>query len=129
MAKQLVDCIQQIVKFGVMRADGAMFDKDSFKSQHNKTVPLVYDYDYTPILGHALITVEETGVYARVYFDDTEAAHKAESLLFESHDYELGFDANCVKRDNPDWPCLVTDANITYVNIYPIKEAWKYQED
>ena len=72
-------------KAGLKCSDGRTIMPGAFKHQDRMTVPLVWQHRHTDpqnILGHAILESREDGdMYAYGYFNDTEPAKHAKSLL------------------------------------------------
>ena len=65
-------------------SDGRVIRRDAFKHDNGRTVPLVWQHginDPANILGHAVLENREDGVYARCFFNESENAKNAKSLV------------------------------------------------
>ena len=71
-------------KAGLKCSDGRTIMKGAFKDQHGTKVPLVWGHghnDGTKVLGHAILTEKEEGVWAEGYFNDTDQGLNAKKLV------------------------------------------------
>lgn len=61
-------------------ADGLVIRKDAFKSQNGCVVPLIWNHQHnspSAVLGHALLTNKEDGVWAECEFNNSSRAQEA----------------------------------------------------
>ena len=71
-------------KAGLKCSDGRTIMPDAFKINDGQKVPLVWQHghnDPSNVLGHAVLENREDGVYAYAYFNTTEAANNAKTLV------------------------------------------------
>jgi len=71
-------------KAGVKCSDGRTILKGAFKHQDNATVPMVWQHghnDPANVLGHTILEDRDEGVYAYGYFNDTDQAKNAKTLV------------------------------------------------
>lgn len=71
-------------KAGLKCSDGRTIMPDAFKHQNTLQVPLVWQHghnDPTNVLGHAILEHREDGVYAYCYFNKSEKAEHARTLV------------------------------------------------
>lgn len=85
-------------------SDGRIIRRDAFKHNDGETVPLVWNHGHTDIsnvLGHAVLSNREDGVYAYGYFNDTKSGQDAKKALQHGDIHSLSIYANRLKeRDN-----------------------------
>jgi hypothetical protein len=82
---------------GLKCADGRTIMPDAFKHQHEETIPLVWQHNHaTPenVLGHAVLEHREEGVYAYAFFNDTDHAQHAKTLVEHEDIKSLSIYAN-----------------------------------
>jgi hypothetical protein len=69
---------------GLKCSDGRTIMPDAFKHMDGKKVPLVWQHghnDPANVLGHAVLEARQDGVYAHAFFNGTEAAQSAKTLV------------------------------------------------
>lgn len=84
-------------KAGLRCTDGRTIMPDAFKHQDKTTVPLVWQHNHnepTNVLGHAVLEHREDGVYAYGYFNDTDSAKNAKTLVSHGDIKSLSIYAN-----------------------------------
>jgi hypothetical protein len=84
-------------KAGLECSDGRTIMPDAFKHQDTETVPLVWQHNHNEpsnVLGHAILENREDGVYAYGYFNDTEQANAARTLVQHGDIKSLSIYAN-----------------------------------
>ena len=84
-------------KAGLKCSDGRTIMKDAFAHQDKTTVPLVWQHSHSEpgnILGHAVLENRDDGVYAYGYFNDTDAAKNARTLVTHKDITSLSIYAN-----------------------------------
>lgn len=84
-------------KAGLRCSDGRTIMPDAFKHQDGVTVPLVWQHQHNApdnVLGHAILENRPEGVYAYGYFNDTEAAQHAKTLVQHKDISSLSIYAN-----------------------------------
>jgi len=84
-------------KAGLVCSDGRTIMEDAFKHQDTLTVPLVWQHTHTEpsnVLGHAVLEHRQGGVYAYGYFNDTEQAKHAKTLVQHKDIKSLSIYAN-----------------------------------
>ena len=82
---------------GLKCSDGRTIMKDAFAHQDKTTVPLVWQHSHNEpgnVLGHAVLENREDGVYAYGYFNDTEQAKNARTLVQHKDITSLSIYAN-----------------------------------
>jgi len=71
-------------KVGLKCSDGRTIMPDAFKHQDKAQVPLVWQHghkDPENVLGHVILENRDDGVYCRAYFNNTQKAAHAKSLV------------------------------------------------
>jgi len=84
-------------KAGLKCSDGRTIMPDAFKHQDKEIVPLVWQHGHNEpsnVLGHALLENREDGVYAYGFFNDTETAKNAKTLVQHKDITSLSIYAN-----------------------------------
>ena len=84
-------------KAGLKCSDGRIIMPDAFKHQDTHTVPLVWQHNHNEpsnVLGHAILENREDGVYAYAFFNGTEQAKNAKTLVEHGDIKSLSIYAN-----------------------------------
>jgi hypothetical protein len=84
-------------KAGLKCSDGRTIMPDAFKHQDQTTVPLVWQHGHNEpsnVLGHAILEHRGDGVYAYGYFNDTDPAKNARTLVQHGDIKSLSIYAN-----------------------------------
>lgn len=84
-------------KAGLKCSDGRTIMKDAFAHQDATTVPLVWQHSHSEpgnVLGHAVLENRDDGVYAYGYFNDTDQAKNARTLVQHGDVKSLSIYAN-----------------------------------
>jgi hypothetical protein len=84
-------------KAGLKCSDGRTIMEDAFKHQDSVTVPLVWQHTHAEpsnVLGHAVLEHREGGVYTYGYFNETEQAKHAKTLVQHKDITSLSIYAN-----------------------------------
>jgi Caudovirus prohead serine protease len=84
-------------KAGLKCADGRIIMPDAFKHQDKATVPLVWQHAHNEpsnVLGYATLEHRDDGVYAYGFFNDTDAAKNARTLVQHGDIKSLSIYAN-----------------------------------
>jgi Caudovirus prohead serine protease len=84
-------------KAGLKCSDGRTIMPDAFKHQDQETVPLVWQHGHSEpsnVLGHAVLEHREDGVYAYGYFNETDSAKNARTLVEHKDIKSLSIYAN-----------------------------------
>jgi|SRR5580765_47290 Caudovirus prohead serine protease/Phage capsid family len=84
-------------KAGLKCSDGRIIMPDAFKHQDKETVPLVWQHGHNEpgnVLGYATLEHREDGVYAYGFFNDTEGAKNARTLVQHGDIKSLSIYAN-----------------------------------
>ena len=71
-------------KAGLVCTDGRTITPDAFKHQDTETVPLVWQHGHNEpsnVLGHAVLEHRDDGIYAYGFFNDTDPAKNARTLV------------------------------------------------
>lgn len=90
-----------VTKNDVLCSDGVVIKHDAFSSNADTTVPLVWEHDSnTPsnVLGHVELSNENQGVYGYGFFNDTDEANHARSLIEHGDISAMSIAANHVQR-------------------------------
>lgn len=73
-----------VTKANLECADGRTIMPGAFKHQSGETVPVVYQHnhdDINQVLGHAVLTDKEDGVWGDIYLNETPSAKNADALV------------------------------------------------
>ena len=84
-------------KAGLKCSDGRTIMKDAFAHQDKTTVPLVWQHTHSEpgnVLGHGVLENRDDGVYVYGYFNDTDAAKNAKTLVGHKDITSLSIYAN-----------------------------------
>ena len=84
-------------KAGLVCTDGRTITPDAFKHQDTETVPLVWQHGHNEpsnVLGHAVLEHREDGIYAYGFFNDTDQAKNARTLVQHKDIKSLSIFAN-----------------------------------
>lgn len=84
-------------KAGLVCTDGRTITPDAFKHQDTETVPLVWQHGHNEpsnVLGHAVLEHREDGIYAYGFFNDTDQAKNALTLVQHGDIKSLSIFAN-----------------------------------
>lgn len=84
-------------KAGLKCSDGRTIMPDAFKHQDQMTVPLVWQHGHADpgnVLGHAILENRKDGVYAYGFFNDTDQAKNAKTLVQHGDIKSLSIFAN-----------------------------------
>jgi hypothetical protein len=84
-------------KAGLKCSDGRTITPDAFKHQDKETVPLVWQHGHNEpgnVLGHAVLEHREDGVYAYGFFNDSDQAQNAKTLVQHKDIKSLSIFAN-----------------------------------
>ena len=84
-------------KAGLKCSDGRTIMPDAFKHQDTQTVPLVWQHNHNEpsnVLGHAILENREDGVYAYGFFNGTDQAQNARTLVEHEDIKSLSIYAN-----------------------------------
>jgi Caudovirus prohead serine protease len=84
-------------KAGLRCSDGRTITPDAFKHQDKETVPLVWQHGHNEpsnVLGHAYLEHRQDGVYAYGFFNATESAKNAKTLVEHGDIKSLSIYAN-----------------------------------
>jgi Caudovirus prohead serine protease len=84
-------------KAGLKCSDGRTITPDAFKHQDKETVPLVWQHNHNEpanVLGYAILEHRDDGVYAYGYFNETEPAKNARTLVEHGDIKSLSIYAN-----------------------------------
>jgi HK97 family phage prohead protease len=84
-------------KAGLKCSDGRIIMPDAFKHQDSETVPLVWQHGHNEpsnVLGYATLEHRDDGVYAYGFFNDTDQAKNAKTLVQHGDIKSLSIYAN-----------------------------------
>jgi hypothetical protein len=84
-------------KAGLKCSDGRTIMPDAFKHQDQETVPLVWQHGHNEpsnVLGHAILEHRDGDVYAYAFFNDTDSAKNAKTLVEHGDITSLSIYAN-----------------------------------
>lgn len=84
-------------KAGLKCSDGRTITSGAFKHQDKETVPLVWQHSHNEpsnVLGHAVLEYREDGIYTYAFFNDTEQAKNAKTLVAHKDITSLSIYAN-----------------------------------
>jgi hypothetical protein len=84
-------------KAGLKCSDGRIIMPDAFKHQDSETVPLVWQHNHNEpsnVLGYATLEHRDDGIYAYGFFNETEAAKNARTLVEHGDIKSLSIYAN-----------------------------------
>lgn len=84
-------------KAGLKCSDGRTIMPDAFKHQDTETVPLVWQHNHNEpsnVLGHAILENREDGVYTYAFFNGTDQAQNARTLVEHKDITSLSIYAN-----------------------------------
>ena len=84
-------------KAGLKCLDGRTITPDAFKHQDTETVPLVWQHNHNEpsnVLGHAVLEHRDDGIYAYAFFNDTDQAKNARTLVEHKDIKSLSIYAN-----------------------------------
>lgn len=105
MGKRKYDFAGWVTKNDIRCSDGVIIKHDAFKDNHGQQVPLVWNHDYNSpsnVLGHVVLENHPTGVYGYGYFNDTEEAQKAKTLVMHGDVSSMSIGARKIKRSGND---------------------------
>ena len=89
-------------KNDVRCADGRIIRKNAFAEQDGSRVPLFWNHQHNDpemVLGHAILTNEEDGVYARGYFNNSVKAQHVKESIAHGDLLALSIYANQLQQD------------------------------
>src|SRR4029077_20801722 len=84
-------------KAGLVCTDGRTITPDAFKHQDTETVPLVWQHGHNEpsnVLGHAVLEHREDGIYCYGFFNETDQAKNARTLVHHKDIKSLSIFAN-----------------------------------
>jgi HK97 family phage prohead protease len=84
-------------KAGLRCSDGRVITTGAFRHQDQETVPLVWQHGHNEpsnVLGHAILEHREDGVYTYGFFNDTDSAKNAKTLVEHGDIKSLSIYAN-----------------------------------
>lgn len=99
------DCSGWATRANLLCSDGRTILKNAFESDDGKTVPVVWNHmhnDPNAVLGHAQLENRDSGVYAYITFNDTDAGQNAKLLVQHGDVDQLSIYANKLKQRGGD---------------------------
>lgn len=114
MGKRKYDFAGWVTKNDIRCSDGVTIKHDAFRDNDGHKVPLVWNHDYnspTNVLGHVLLEHRDTGVYGYGFFNSTQEAVSAKTLVTHGDISSMSIGARRLKRDG---------TNIVHGNIYEV---------
>ena len=97
-------------------SDGRIIRKNAFQHNDGEQVPLVWNHghnDISNVLGHAILSNRDEGVYAYGYLNDTESGQSAKKALQHGDIHSLSIYANRIKEYNNE----VVDGQIKELSL------------
>lgn len=88
-------------KNDLLCSDGRVIRRNAFKHNHGKKVPLLWNHDHNDpdnVLGHAMLENRNEGMYAYGYFNDSDRAQHAKTMLEHGDITNLSIFANHLKQ-------------------------------
>lgn len=92
-------------KVGLKCTDGRVIHTGAFKDNNGQKVPLVWQHQHnepTNVLGHALLEEREDGVYAHGFFNETDSATHAKTMVKHGDVKALSIYANELVQRGPN---------------------------
>lgn len=103
-----------VTKNDIRCTDGVVIKHGAFKDNDQKKVPLVWNHNHnTPgnILGHIILHNRDEGVYGYGYFNESEEAKDAKTLIQHGDINHMSIGANKIKRQG---------TNVVHGRIYEV---------
>lgn len=103
MAEFEYDFSGYATKNNVRCSDGRIIERDAFRENHGKKVPLVWQHNHDQVynvIGHAMLENRKDGVYAYCALNDTEMAEHARSCIKHGDLQGLSIYAKVLKETN-----------------------------
>lgn len=94
-----------VTKNDTLCSDGVVIKHDAFAGNDNGKVPLVWEHvhsDPTNVLGHVMLHNADKGVYGYGYFNDTDEAKHAKTLLEHGDISSMSIAANKIQKQGQD---------------------------
>ena len=94
-----------VTKNDTLCSDGVVIKHDAFAGNDKGKVPLVWEHvhnDPTNVLGHVMLHNADKGVYGYGYFNDTDEAKHAKTLLEHGDISSMSIAANKIQRRGQD---------------------------
>ena len=94
-----------VTKNDTLCCDGVVIKHDAFAGNDNGKVPLVWEHvhsDPTNVLGYVMLHNADKGVYGYGYFNDTEEAAHAKTLLEHGDISSMSIAANKIQKHGQD---------------------------
>lgn len=105
MTKREYDFAGWVTKNNIKCSDGVTIKHDAFRENDGQKVPLVWNHDYNSpnnVLGHVLLQNRDMGVYGYGYFNDTQEAQNARSLVKHGDVSSMSIGARKLQRQGTD---------------------------
>lgn len=90
-----------VTKNDIRCSDGVTIKHDAFKANDGQKVPLVWNHNYNSpsnVLGHVILHNESLGVYGYGYFNETDDAQHAKTLVRHGDISSMSIGARKLKR-------------------------------
>lgn len=103
-----------VTKNDILCSDGVTIKHDAFRDNDGQRVPLVWNHDYNSplnVLGHVVLEHRDKGVYGYGYFNDTDQAESAKSMVNHGDIQAMSIGARKLKRNG---------TNIIHGSIYEV---------
>lgn len=104
-------------------SDGRTIMPDAFKHMNGKTVPLVWQHQHNSpgnVLGHAVLEARPDGVYARGFFNKTQAGIAAKELVVHKDVQALSIWANkLVERSKKVYDGVIKELSLVLSGANP----------
>ena len=105
VVKKGYDFAGYATKNNILCTDGRTIRKNAFKSQHGKTVPLVWNHGHDDpgnVIGHALLENRNDGVYCYCYLNNNEKAESTKEIINHEDVSSLSIYANHLTQKGGD---------------------------
>jgi HK97 family phage prohead protease len=105
VGKRKYDFAGWVTKNDIRCSDGVTIKHNAFRDNDGQQVPLVWNHDYNSpnnVLGHVVLHNQEQGVYGYGYFNDTQEADNAKSLVKHGDISSMSIGARKLKRSGTD---------------------------
>lgn len=94
-----------VTKNDIKCSDGVTIKHDAFRDNDGQKVPLVWNHDYNSpnnVLGHVLLQNRDMGVYGYGFFNETQEAQNAKSLVKHGDVSSMSIGARKLQRQGTD---------------------------
>jgi HK97 family phage prohead protease len=102
VTKRNYDFAGWVTKHDIKCSDGVIIKHDAFRENDGQTVPLVWNHDYNSpnnVLGHVVLQHRDAGVYGYGYFNETNDAQNAKTLVQHGDISSMSIGARRLKRE------------------------------